>query len=76
MRLLACLDVEPDVLLTDIVAASPHSHQQTKAIVARITSGQTDDDDATRAMFASAFEGPDFREGVDAFLTKRTPDFG
>ncbi len=66
----------PDEILADIVAASPHSHRQSKAIVARILGGQADDDVKTLAMFSAAFEGADFREGVAAFLDKRDPEFG
>jgi enoyl-CoA hydratase/carnithine racemase len=65
----------PDALVDAIAAASPHSARQAKAMIHRILNGQTDDDDATRAMFAEAFELPDFAEGVRAFLEKRRPDF-
>ena len=65
----------PDDLVTAIAANSLHSQQQSKAIIRRILDGQSADDDATRAIFAEAFSGPDFAKGVDAFLTKRKPDF-
>jgi enoyl-CoA hydratase/carnithine racemase len=65
----------PDALVDAIAAASPHSARQAKAMIRRILNGQADDDDATRAMFAEAFELPDFAEGVRAFLEKRRPDF-
>lgn len=65
----------PDELLAQMIAASPHSHRQSKAIVQRILDGQADDDDETRRIFADAFEGDDFREGVDAFLAKRKAEF-
>lgn len=65
----------PDALLAPIVAASPHSIRQAKIMVRRILDGQGEDDDATRTLFVQAFEGADFREGVEAFLGKRPPLF-
>ena len=65
----------PDDLLGSIAGNSLHSQRQSKAIIRRILDGQAADDAATLAMFAEAFEGPDFREGVAAFLEKRKAVF-
>lgn len=65
-----------DALAATIAANSPHSIAGAKHIVRRILDGQADDDDATLAMFADAFERPDFAEGVAAFTGKRRPVFG
>ncbi|UVO55910.1 enoyl-CoA hydratase/isomerase family protein [Sphingomonas sp. SUN039] len=65
----------PDDLLGSIAGNSLHSQRQSKHIVRRILDGQAADDAETLAMFAEAFEGPDFREGVAAFLGKRKADF-
>ncbi len=65
----------PDNLLGSITANSLHSQRQSKAIVRRVLDGQANDDAETLAMFAEAFEGPDFKEGVAAFLWKRKADF-
>ena len=64
-----------DSLLAPILAASPHSIRQSKAMIRRVLDGQSDDDAETLAMFAKAFEGADFREGVEAFLEKRVAQF-
>ena len=76
-----------DILATDLVAevadftatvlaASPASQRGSKAIVQRIVEGAHDDDSASAAAFDAAFTGPDFHEGVAAFLGKRKPMFG
>lgn len=65
----------PDEILHAIAVNSPHSHRETKAMVRRILDGQTEEDDASRAVFTAAFEGEDFREGAAAFAAKRQPEF-
>lgn len=64
-----------DDLIAAITSVSGHSQRESKVIIRRILDGQTADDDRTRALFADAFASPDFSEGVDAFLNKRTPRF-
>jgi enoyl-CoA hydratase/carnithine racemase len=66
---------DPQELAETIAANSAHSTGQSKAIIRRILDGQADDDAETSALFADAFSRPDFAEGVDAFLTRRIPDF-
>ncbi|WP_017671833.1 enoyl-CoA hydratase-related protein [Blastomonas sp. AAP53] len=62
-------------LAAQIASVSPHSVRASKAMIARIVHGQAEDDPNTLAQFADAFDGPDFREGVKAFLGKRKPEF-
>lgn len=62
-------------LAAQIASVSPHSVRASKAMISRIVHGQVEDDAATLAQFADAFGGPDFKEGVAAFLAKRTPEF-
>ena len=47
-----------------------------KRTVDAIGAGHDEETDALREAFEQAFEGRDFREGYDAFLRKRKPDFG
>ena len=72
----ADLDAAAKAFAASIVAVSPASQRASKAIIARIAAGASDDDDASAADFAAAFTGPDFTEGVAAFLGKRKPVFG
>ena len=62
-------------LAATIASASSHSVRNTKKIVRRILDGQADDDAETKDLFAAAFTGDDFKEGVAAFLEKRKAEF-
>lgn len=66
----------PDAVVDAILATSSDSHKLVKAMIRRILDGQAHEDADSAAMFAGAFEGRDFREGVSAFLEKRKADFG
>lgn len=54
---------------------SQHSIKGAKNMVRRILDGQADDDAETTRMFGDAFVGPDYPEGVTAFLENRRPAF-
>lgn len=58
-----------------MLAASAFTQRSTKAVIRRILDGATDDDADSMALFDGAFTGPDFQEGVAAFLEKRSPRF-
>jgi len=66
---------EAEALAAAIASASPHSVAASKRIVRRILDGQPDDDEDSVQQFYEAFEGEDFKEGVSAFLERRTPSF-
>ena len=54
---------------------APGTLRAVKDFVRRIQGGQATDDAATRAVVLDAVASDDFREGYDAFLAKRRPDF-
>lgn len=62
-------------LAATIAQSSPYSIRQIKQMIRRILDGQSDDDAETSNWFDAAFEGPDFAEGVDAFLNRRKAVF-
>jgi enoyl-CoA hydratase/carnithine racemase len=64
-----------DALVGRMLAVSGDSQRWVKATIRRILDGATDDDVESMALFDQAFTGPDFREGVAAFLERRKPDF-
>ncbi|MFZ4603701.1 MAG: enoyl-CoA hydratase-related protein [Caulobacterales bacterium] len=69
------LDETVQTYASTIAAASGYTARATKAILRLIREGASEDTEKSRAMFADAFEGADFREGRAAFLEKRAPDF-
>jgi enoyl-CoA hydratase/carnithine racemase len=46
-----------------------------KALIARTLEGRRDEDDEVHAHYDASLHGPEYAEGVSAFLEKRTPDF-
>lgn len=69
------LDREIDAYCNRLLDMSPVSATYTKKMISRVLEGQDYDSEETRAWFADAFAGADFREGYRAFLDKRKPDF-
>ncbi|WP_394730070.1 enoyl-CoA hydratase/isomerase family protein [Altererythrobacter sp. GH1-8] len=66
---------QPERLIEQILAASPHSIREIKRFVRRVLDGQGEDDADSLRIFAEAFEGKDFAEGTRAFIDKRKPEF-
>ncbi|MHA6289543.1 enoyl-CoA hydratase/isomerase family protein [Maricaulis sp. CAU 1757] len=69
------LDAEIDAYVAGLLDLSPQSAELTKAMIAAVLAGQDRDNEDTRRRFAGAFTSADFKEGYQAFLDKRTPDF-
>lgn len=46
-----------------------------KRLIARAVAGRRDEDDEVHALYAQSLSGPEYAEGVAAFLAKRAPDF-
>jgi len=57
-------------------ANSPASIKVAKMFIAQASAGQATEDAATRSAYLDILEGPDFREGQQAFAAKSNPDFG
>ncbi len=71
----AALDEEVQAFAQDLAAASSFTARATKQTFRMLRAGAANDTDDSRALFASAFDGADFREGLAAFVQKRRPDF-
>jgi enoyl-CoA hydratase/carnithine racemase len=76
-RVVAASDLEPETraFAELLCARSQTSIRASKRILQRIAAGQLEDDDETRALRDGAYDGPDYAEGVRAFLEKREPVF-
>ncbi len=46
-----------------------------KRLIARVTAGRLDEDAEVQAVYHGSLAGPEYAEGVAAFLEKRPPDF-
>jgi enoyl-CoA hydratase/carnithine racemase len=62
-------------LAATIAGRAQLSVRGARTIVNRIMDGQTEDDDAVRALYAESAASADYAEGVRAFLSKRPPRF-
>jgi enoyl-CoA hydratase/carnithine racemase len=71
----ADLDGRVAELAEGIASRAPVSVRGAKQIVGRVVGGQTEEDDAVRALYDEAVLSPEYAEGVAAFLAKRPPVF-
>ena len=58
-----------------IIGTSKFSLKSNKKIINMVSGGHYDDNAETRRMFIEAFSENDFKEGIDAFLSGRKPNF-
>lgn len=59
----------------ELCALSQYTIRATKHMISEIVKGVSEETERTRRLAADSFEGPDYREGRDAFLEKRPPKF-
>ncbi len=72
----AALEAETLSLARQIAGNAPGSLVSIKAHLRAIRASVTNDDARSRAAFREAFTGPEFAEGLAAFLAKRPARFG
>ncbi|GAB3222995.1 enoyl-CoA hydratase/isomerase family protein [Mycolicibacterium hippocampi] len=66
-----------DKLVTDLAAGATQSHAAVKKLLlATFDNGIETQMELEGRLLAANADGPDGREGIDAFLTKRKPEFG
>ncbi|MGB2921510.1 MAG: enoyl-CoA hydratase-related protein [Mycobacterium sp.] len=66
-----------DTLVTDLAVGATHSHAAVKKLLlATFDNGIETQMELEGRLLAANADGPDGREGIDAFLTKRKPEFG
>jgi enoyl-CoA hydratase/carnithine racemase len=62
-------------LLHTLTSRARVSQLGAKALIGRVAAGRREEDDEVRAHYDASLHGPEYAEGVAAFLEKRTPDF-
>lgn len=70
------LDTELDTLVPGLLDASAVTHRATKAQLSARADLLEAEPDSDAALLAEVYGGPDFTEGVRAFLAKEKPQFG
>lgn len=69
------LEVEVANFASKLASVSQYALVGIKKTIQCILDGQVDDDFVTSKWFTDAYQAPDHKEGVQAFLEKRKPDF-
>lgn len=69
------LERETRAFAETMAALSQYSVRAAKQVLGQVADGATEETELSRRLAAEAFDGPDYREGRDAFLAKRPPRF-
>lgn len=69
------LEARTQQLLTTLSSRARVSQRGAKALIAKASRGQVDDDDEARRHYHDSLHSAEYAEGVAAFLAKRAPDF-
>jgi enoyl-CoA hydratase/carnithine racemase len=69
------LDARAAALAGTLTARAQVSLLGAKALIAKVTRGEREEDDEVRGHYDDSLHSPEYAEGVAAFLAKRTPDF-
>jgi enoyl-CoA hydratase/carnithine racemase len=71
----ADLEARTAELLATLASRARVSLLGAKALIGRVASGERVEDDEVRRHYHDSLHSPEYSEGVDAFLAKRSPDF-
>jgi enoyl-CoA hydratase/carnithine racemase len=69
------LEARTQALLATLTSRAQVSQLGAKALIGRVLAGRREEDDEVRAHYDASLHGPEYAEGVAAFLAKRDPDF-
>ena len=69
------LEARTAQLVATLAARARVSLRGGKALIGKVADGIRTEDDEVRAHYEASLHGPEYAEGVTAFLAKRTPDF-
>ena len=69
------LEARTQELLATLTSRARVSQVGAKALIGRVSAGDRSEDADVRAHYDASLHGPEYAEGVAAFLAKRQPDF-
>ena len=69
------LEARTQALLSTLTSRAQVSQLGAKALIGRVLAGRREEDAEVRGHYDASLHGPEYAEGVAAFLAKRDPDF-
>ena len=69
------LDARTATIAATLASRARVSLRGGKALIAKVADGVRTEDDEVRGHYRASLTGPEYAEGVEAFLAKRAPDF-